>query len=418
MATIPFLAGETLESYSILYPAEEIYPYYRASGAATPENTEYHNPYRKAAERLYQKIMDTFGISLKLVDDSTRLGKYEILVGPTNRDPELVSPTTYQIEAVVGKVYLRTGGALSITAAVDKLFDLLCAGEALLSTPVKDNIFWQDAFPLAEGASLRVMSVNILAEFTTWCSHSPVVLRKECIKGYLDIYQPDVVGIQEYSPAWQKIFREEILPAGAYALVHDGVVNNYLSIVYRTDRLRLVDEGFEEYRLNNNDRARRITWAVLEEIEAPNRRFAFLSTHWDGCEQRSPVANRNTRFQVFQCAALVRRLHDKYHCPVFITGDFNSNEWSRACIDFEGAANVRDAKYDAVTRINNIGSWHGLALWETFDADEAKHSAGSCDHIYHTPDAIPVTFETLWKAGQLFASDHAWLGADFALPNP
>lgn len=415
--SIPMLAGVDLENFIILYPAGTIYPYYRGPSAASPENTEYHNPYRRAAERLQEKLEKDFAVTLRIVDDSTRLNAHEILVGPTNRNAEMLAPATYRIESVDGKVYLRVGGALSITDAVNALVAELRAGDAPLVDPITATIFEQDAYPLAEGADIRAMSVNILAEFTTWCSYSPVEIRKESIKGYLNIYKPDVVGIQEYSPAWQRIFSEEILPSGAYALVHDGVVNNYLSIVYRTDRFRAVDEGFEEYRLNNNDRARRITWVVLEELAAPNRRFAFLSTHWDGSEQLSPVANRNTRFQMFQCAALVRRLHDKYHCPVFVTGDFNSNEWTRACLDFEASANVRDAKYDAVTRINSIGSWHGLGIWESLDVDEAKHSAGSCDHIYHTPDAIPVTFETLWKGGQFFASDHAWLGADFKLPN-
>ena len=414
---IPTLAGIDLEKYVILYPAETVYPYYLAPGAATPENTVYDNPYRKAAERLAARLSEAFGLTVRLVDDSTRQSAYEILVGPTNRKDTPIQPSTYRIEADAGKVYLRSGGALSVTAAVDALADLLCVGDLSLAEPVTGTLFAQDSYPLAPGAALRVMSVNLLAEFTTWCSRVSVALRKECIKGYLATYQPDVVGLQEYSPAWQKVISEEIIPEGSYGLVHDGVVNNYLSIVYRTDRFRSVAEGSEEYRLNNNDRARRITWAVLEELAAPNRRFAFLSTHWDGCEQNSPVANRNTRFQMFQCAALVRRLHDRDHCPVFITGDFNSNEWSHACMDFEASANVRDAKYGAITRINNIGSWHGLEIWQSPDSGKAKHSAGSCDHIYYTPDATPVTFETLWKAGQLFASDHAWLGADFTLPN-
>ena len=94
----------------------------------------------------------------------------------------------------------------------------------------------------------------------------------------------------------------------------------------------------------------------------------------------------------------------KKRCPVFTTGDFNANEITDEFKKYIADADILDAKYAAVTQMNNVGSWHN------FTKDDL--SWGSCDHITATKDTTVLKYQTLYKNEIIYGSDHCWLIAD------
>ena len=93
--------------------------------------------------------------------------------------------------------------------------------------------------------------------------------------------------------------------------------------------------------------------------------------------------------------------------PVITTGDFNSNEISKAFPKLLADCNMQDCKFTAKKLLNSIGSWHELGL--------ATPSTYSCDHITATKDVTVHQFETLIYNEQIYGSDHSWLVSDISL---
>ena len=67
---------------------------------------------------------------------------------------------------------------------------------------------------LAEGASLRIMSFNIL--HPDW-SRVPVKGRDEIVAGILQYYMPDVAALQEAGAKWHKALKPLLTEPGIYA---------------------------------------------------------------------------------------------------------------------------------------------------------------------------------------------------------
>jgi endonuclease/exonuclease/phosphatase family metal-dependent hydrolase len=388
--------------------------------------SEYRIVYQSGmnAELVYalrDKIAQACGYYADVVCDAeVEAEEYEILIGNTNRaestEKDAPMPLHYSAEVIRKKLVILSGGLYSLPRITEPVFDLITEGkneidmaEGYIATA---NLF-DDTLDssYAEGTDLRIMSCNILAELESWSGNPeyelpflPVEIREELFFAALDYYKPTVIGLQELTTAWYNAIDNNYRDADRWELLKFENPNRadgeyvFSTVMYRSDLYELVDSGMRFYSKHNNGRARCYTWAVLRCIDS-GKEFCFVSTHWDG------TGREHGFLQAAELAAFVNEMQKKY--PVFTTGDFNANENSAEFKQYLADCNITDAKYSALLQMNNVGSWH------TFTKDDL--SWGSCDHITSTADSTVLKFQTLYKNGLLFASDHCWLIADVAL---
>lgn len=390
------------------------------------ELSEYRIVYQDGLDKalvcaLREKIAEAYGTFIDVVSDADcEPVEYEILIGNTNRaestEKDAPMPLHYSAELIGKKLVIRSGGLYSLPKILEPVFDLLTEDKGEINM-ADGYIATADLFddPLdssyAEGTDLRIMSCNILAEYLTWSADPeyeapflPVELREELFFAAIDYYKPTIVGLQELSPAWYNSIEYGYHAFDVWDILKFENPNRkdgeyvFSTIMYRSDLYELVDSGMSFYSKNNNARGHCYTWAVLRCIDS-GKEFCFVSTHWDG------TGREHGFLQAEELTAFVNDMQKKY--PVFTTGDFNSNEISPEFIQYLEDCNITDAKYSALLQMNNVGSWH------SFTKDNL--SWGSCDHITSTADSTVLKFQTLYKNGLLFASDHCWLIADVAL---
>ena len=378
----------------------------------------YDDPYY--AERvgaLREAIAKKTGWYLEIgLDESTPESEYEILIGETNRaDTEQIEkpdPLNYSLTVNADKLIVRSGGMHSEALLLESFCDFVFGDKKEL---IMDGMFEQTGnfyddpcdSSIADGTDLRIMTANVLADTDGYNeideSEFPFDRRKEIFYSALEYYQPTVVGLQEFCMSYHKAFDEyehkdkwEILRYNGPKMKQEYV---YSTIMFRKDLYTLIDSGMTYYSKYNNGRCRCITWAILED-KASKQQFCFVSTHWDGAD------TDNTMKQVEELTSFVNGIVKDKGIPVFTTGDFNSNEWTKAMKNFLADTNSYDCMHaDESVRQNVEGSWH--------DWGNPTSSTGSCDHITSTKaDTVVLKFQTLMYNEQIWGSDHAWLYAD------
>ena len=353
------------------------------------------------------------GVTLPVCGPTDPETAHEILIGDTGRTASdaLPAPEPLCFSARVdgGKLVLRAGGLHSLRELLTRLTDLLpAAGSAelgadfALSGDLRDDPF---DFRAPADAQMRVMSVNILAEYETWGGKIPVEERKEIFFSMLETYRPDVLGLQEFSPAWHDALAD-YAHADEWELVTFPNPNAsaippcvFSLILYRKARFDRVDAGMRYYSRFNNNKCRCCSWVVLRDRET-GREFCMISTHWDGKD------TPDTMTQVAEMCEVVNEMRRR-GLPVFTTGDFNSNEVTAAYPKLLADCEMQDVKFTAERLLNRIGSWHDLGC--------PTPSYYSCDHITATKDVTVRQFETLIHNRQIWGSDHSWLVADVSL---
>lgn len=377
------------------------------------------NTYKKAAMALRDYIAAKTGHYLEVVRDiKADESKYEILVGATNRAESAAVETpkalNYTIKNVNDKLVLKTGGVHSAYLVFEDLCNILDGGkhseELKLETgfELKGDFYDEPSdISRADGTSLRLVSANVQAQLEGYNENGDFEFarRLEIYCAFLDYYDPDVVGVQEFCPSWFNGIKKydnfdkwEVLK-----FQNPNMANQYVmsTIMYRTDRFTLVDSGMTYYAKFNNGRCRSITWAILKSIET-GKEFCFVSTHWD----TTTATNTNATAQAAELAAFVNEKAKTY--PVFTTGDFNHNEWNEPFKNYISDISGVDCMYAAKKRVNVLGSWH--------DWGKDTASAGSCDHITAPSTGVEVlNFGTGMFNQQIYGSDHAWIYSDIKL---
>lgn len=273
-------------------------------------------------------------------------------------------------------------------------------------------------------ADLRVMSANVAASFWTPEADEqgyPVSVRGEIFDSYLQVYDPDVVGLQEFCDQWMDYVTEKY--AGTpWKLATGGGERMYFlnAILYRSDRYTLVTSGWENYPPSDSQAwgGRYMCWAVLQKIGATEPTAAVLNVHWTG-EDKNLDANR-TQMQLTH--QKLTELQNQYHCPVAVTGDFNTRDFLSAEVRGDAAVpnaaishkcytelladgTVKDAKFYCDKQVNDIGDVHG---W----GGGATARIWSFAHIFVSSDTSVRQFYTAWDNDQEWLSDHAFLIAD------
>ena len=183
------------------------------------------------------------------------------------------------------------------------------------------------------------------------------------VKGLLRAYEailPDAMGLQEVSQLMAHLMMDRL---GSLTL-SDGtpVRYEYISggdtpIVYRRDRLKLLESGFFLYdeavpglegAFNNNE-SKSYAWAAFED-RRDGQRFAMMSTHlwWKSGRPESATfqagSNVARAYQIRLASARMDDIMARYDCPGVLMGDLNASVHS-LCLEAafeEGWRDVHD----------------------------------------------------------------------------
>ena len=194
-------------------------------------------------------------------------------------------------------------------------------------------------------AKLRLMSNNIWCIENNdpgWAAKGEDCSAEHRAKGFVKVYSetlPDVIGFQECTARLadnlMQLFKDGKEP---YALLW----GRDTPIIYRTDKLELIDSDYLIYPLEvpgyegefNNAKTKSYCIAVFK-CKEDGKVFIFATTHlWWKTSDRSKCWRGDYDFQEhsdeareYQINILMDRAEEfakKYNCPIFIVGDFNA----------------------------------------------------------------------------------------------
>lgn len=236
-------------------------------------------------------------------------------------------------EDLTGQISMKKGKAIVIAAV---LFCCMVIAVPTVVFIVRGNIDncelpqnFNDELPetaFENTGDLRIMSSNLLVHYESW-GGLPVKPRAKKYVEVLNTYKPDVVGVQELCDEWYCCLKNN-LPDGYKMLypVSTGAFVRMTAMIYNSDTLELIDSGNFAYEQKDNPRLRRVVWAVFKD-KASEKQFAVTNTHFDllrdGREEELTLVMQSQRDELLSC---VEELSQKYNCPVFSVGDFNTME--------------------------------------------------------------------------------------------
>lgn len=243
---------------------------------------------------------------------------------------------------------------------------------------------------------LRVMTYNVRYASDTpphdWAARRPVAA------ALIRHARPDLIGTQELLARQGDDLVQDLPGYRWFGRDRRGNhADEHMGIVYRTDRLRLVDQG--DFWLSDTpdrpgsaawgaDLPRMATWGVFETRDRRPRRFLFLNTHLAHRSQDEGARERSARLIVERLPALAQGL------PVVVAGDFNADPSSPTYAVMAGA--LTDAWAAAPRRSGPTGTFH----------DFTGRPAKRIDYLFlrgFRPGT--VTTDTYSKDGQ-YPSDH------------
>jgi endonuclease/exonuclease/phosphatase family metal-dependent hydrolase len=188
----------------------------------------------------------------------------------------------------------------------------LCSGTLLTETD----------FPMTAGSDIRIVTYNVLTE--KW-GGTETSARSEVFGAFLDVYKPDVVGVQELCEKWRKYLPDHLGDYKLIGTVREDKGFSYSAIVYNAAKYEVLAQGCETYSYHASAECRNMSWAVFMDPKT-GVKFAFISTHWDFGDEDNKQKMR--KVQAEEMTAKIKSLKAEHNCPVIITGDFNCNNSS------------------------------------------------------------------------------------------
>lgn len=386
------------------------------------------------ADQLSVNLSDAYGYEIGKTD-GTSAGLHCIRLAI---DRERMEPMEYGYYVKDGDLIVVSGGAYSMKYAAQDIAALLRPDSSVSELSFQNGdsakvslLDHPDGLPRAGHSDLRVMSANVTASFEGWDSGSSAVgysleMRGEIFESYLKVYDPDVVGMQEVCNNWHDYLNDRYGEGSEWAIATGGGTRMYFlnPIMYRADRFRLIDQGWQNFSRTDSQAwgGRYMCWVLLESI-ATGEQFALINVHCSGLGASGEKAELN-RVQFQEIRAKINDLHSAHNCQVMVTGDYNTRDFIG---DLKGDAKVpnpdisdsdytymvsdggvKDAKFYTDVLVNDIGSVHG---W----GGAAFARVYSFDHIFVTSDTTVRQFYTAWDNHQNWLTDHAFLIADIDL---
>lgn len=258
---------------------------------------------------------------------------------------------------------------------------------------------------------LRLMSSNIWGEYFG----NEVDYRDRQLEGIYRKYQPDVLGLQEMmhswwaSPMWKDLEDQfRFVPVAT-----DGKLN-YTPLLYRSDRLEVVDSGWHLYH-EELDPSKGFTWVVFQDKQS-EQQFAVFNTHfwWKDKLVEHDVIRR---YNAMELVHWMRQIGQAYDCPTFFMGDLNcgveslawkylnSCGWETSFAMTENCSGCSSHHGDPVRGAD--GRYHGQVT--------GKAKECSIDHIGATRGTRILKQVVITDQDALDATDHSPVYVDVEL---
>ena len=262
-----------------------------------------------------------------------------------------------------------------------------------------------DAPELTEGASLRIMSYNIL--HPDW-SRVPVTGRDAIVAEILLYYMPDVAAIQEAGAKWHKALKPLLVDTGLYAPAcrqsnAEGFIYCCTTFLYNPQTVSLVEEYILD--LDLKDAARVFSVAVFERL-SDGARFVVTNAH-PAPRDTPDKYGRNMEDLTAFAADVVKKYAS---LPVIMAGDFNTPEQTEWYLKFMDEAGVRDAKYEADVLVRDYSTYFGYQV-----APNTENTDYCVDHLFVNDKVDVKLFNAVIDHNVENASDHIPIYADIEL---
>ena len=271
---------------------------------------------------------------------------------------------------------------------------------------------FKDANARADGADLRVMSFNVLCEI--WNEKATIPSRDSKATATVLHYAPDVMGLQEMSPAWHTALKKTLKGTPYQIICEKNTVShsvygytNFSPIVYNSDTVKSIESGVEAYSAASKKYAYVMSWGYFEKIET-GKKFVIINTHFD-LRNHGEDYDNNRMKQAKEISALIKQLKKKYGCPVITIGDYNTFESESIYNTIVSGAQVTEAKYSA-NKINRA-----CATYHTLGSVISTAAANSHDHIFGSDGINFLYYNVLVDKIVIDASDHCPIYADVKL---
>ena len=286
----------------------------------------------------------------------------------------------------------------------------------------------------AAAAPLRFLSFNIWGDYFK----NPVEEREAGVERSIRKHNPDIVSLQEVTPnRWaSRMFSNLSASYGIVrgdeneALHRAGAADtslkpanwvNHEPLLYRKDRLKLLDSGCDFFHLTLQAE-KSLSWAVLEDKQDGRRLIAF-ATHfwWMGNGKESDTLRELNARQVLWRVAEIRQKWGPL--PVIGGGDLNSAPGSLAhevfrLAGYHNAADEADARsphrsHHGDPKRGADGAYHGSLR------PSAEDTPGlSIDHVFFTDGIHARRHQIGTDQAELDVSDHSPVLVEFELTEP
>lgn len=401
------IGGVPVEQFTIVYP-------YRAT----------NNEGKNVAQSLQNMLLEYTGKKLEIVNDKQAAAAHEIIIGETTREysgelyKKAYGAYDYHIEFKDGRMYFA-GESFGLQYCIKYLVDVYFGFGSSVpeNLSASGSMYGHQIYNIENGGDVRIMSNNV------WdCnSNKPAweALGEDCsaknraigLAATYMAYAPDVICLQEMSILMIGYIRKHLKDNGfAYDLLTYTVGSDAdnTCILYRTDTLNLLDKGHHEYTYGNNGGSKSYTWGYFEQ-KATGKKFAALSTHmWYKSESAEPGSNKHRENQAAEIVAEMDKVIEKYGCPVFVMGDFNTRTNSEAFRVFLNGGFKNTYQLASVYADNHQGRHSCNADGFALEGSPGTYTGDAIDHILlkNGGDTKIYTFDHARPYFYIKLSDH------------
>ncbi len=246
--------------------------------------------------------------------------------------------------------------------------------------------------------TIRIATYNLLADGVGYYGGRDS-LRATGVCDLLCRVDADVIGLQEVSRWWLCNLKSNTQCAFIDPL-RTELGGFMTAIAYNPQKVEVLDYGNIALEKGSNNRLRRIVWGLFR-YKSTGKVFSVVNTHFNVMQSDSSSGLVQAR----QLTDHVRKLNEKYNCPVVVTGDFNSKK--RGAVSYCTSVvydvlnlKMTDLRYSAVSK----GCGNGKGLF-----------GNSVDHIFAV-GRVRVTECTILSQRELQSlSDHYLIFADIVV---
>ncbi len=206
---------------------------------------------------------------------------------------------------------------------------------------------------------------------------------------------PDIFGLQECDEMWHDVLDGE---KGFVTLGYAPAVTGYGDlrnpIYYKTDKFKVLNCGFEKYKINSSYS---YTWALFE-VTKTGERFIVVCTHLTWMDYDKSVDDA----EAAELIEGVSALEAKYDLPAVIVGDFNSTMKEAA---YKRMASAYSSARDCAGETVNMEYKTMAKPGKVGNAPDKGDFV--LDHIFYTPDEVMGERYEVFVGPEVYAySDH------------